>query len=479
MTAVQPPAATAAPRTVTATAPFVSTESRTIAAVVGVPAGIWLVAYAVVAALYSLERIDSTRRVFEDEAVAQFASLLRSTGLYGFAAPLVLGAAVLAVPRLVGSRTVALARTALFGGWLWIAGLAMVAWSAVVDGRPGAEAAAMLDLHLVGMGALLVGLLAVALSVFTTVFASRRADLALADAQPAAWGALVSSFAMLLSLPVLLGTVVYVAVDFRYGQLAFGGAEGVFTHLGWGLAAPQSYVVAALAVGLLAGVLPRPANAPRALGIALQVGVGLVAAAVVGTVTQTVVQLDAEGTTGETLRNLVPWALYNLLPMLGVLVVLAAALLAARAGLRALGAGFAPAFLGAGMVLTGMVGHALSTIEAVGVGGTVFDEGTGLYVAYGIALAAWGGVVGLQGGRRVPVRSAVLVTGVGFLGIVLSSLPMYVAGFMDQPGWDTVDYDSSGAAALLNGASAAGHALVALAALTAVVSVVRSKGEAS
>ena len=72
-----------------------------------------------------------------------------------------------------------------------------------------------------------------------------------------------------------------------------------------------------------------------------------------------------------------------------------------------------------------------------------------------------------------------IITGVGFLGIVLSSLPMYVAGFMDQPGWDTVDYDSSGAAALLNGASAAGHALVALAALTAVAAVVRSKGEAS
>jgi cytochrome o ubiquinol oxidase subunit 1 len=215
------------------------------------------------------------------------------------------------------------------------------------------------------------------------------------------------------------------------------------------------------------------------LGIALQVGTALVAAAVVGSVTQTVVQLDSEGTAGETIRNLVPWALYNLLPILGVLIVLAASLLAARAGLRLLGAGFAPAFLGVGMVLTGMVGHALSTIEAVGVRGTVLDEGTGLYAAYGLALVAWGGVVGLQGGRRIAVRRAVLVTGIGFVGTVLSSLPMYVAGFMDQPSWDSVDYDSSGAVALLNGASAAGHVLVALAALAAVAAVVRSKGDAA
>ena len=479
MTAVQPPAATAAPHRATAAAPLVSTDSRTIAAVVGVPAGIWLLVYAVVAALYSLERIDSTRRVFEDEATAQFASLLRSTALYGFAAPLLLATAVLVVPRLVGSRTVALARTASFGGWLWLAGLVMVAWAAVVDGRPGAEQVSMLDLHLIGMGAVVVGLLAVALSVFTTVFASRRPDLALADVQPAAWGAFVSSFAMLLSLPVLLGTLIYVAVDFRYGQFAFGGADGVPGHLGWALGAPQSYVVAALGAGILAGLLPRSSDAPRALGAALQVGVALVAAAVVGSVTQTVVQLDAEGSAGETIRNLVPWALYNLLPILGVLAVLGASVLAARSGLRQLGAGFAPAFLGIGMVLTGMVGHALSTLEAVGVGGTVLDEGTGAYVAYGLALVAWGGVVGLQGGRRIAVRPAVLVTGVGFLGTVLSSLPMYVAGFMDQPSWDSVDYDSSGAVALLNGASAAGHLLVALAALVAVSAVVRNKGEAA
>lgn len=479
MTAVQPPAATAAPRRTAVAAPLVSTESRTIAAVVGVPAGAWLLVYAVVAALYSLERIDSTRRVFVDEAVGQFASLLRSTALYGFAAPLVFAAAVLVVPRMVGSRTIALARTAMFGGWLWLAGLVMVAWAAVVDGRPGAEPAAMLDLHLLGMGAILVGLVALALSVFTTVFASRRADLALADAPPAAWGAFVSSFVSLLSIPVLLGTVVYVAVDIRYGQLAIGGADGAMTHLGWGFGAPQSYVVAALAVGLLAGLLPRPDDAPRALGIALQAGVALVAAAVVGSVTQTVVRIDAEGTAGNTLRAMVPWALYNLLPMLGVLVVLATSLLAVRSGVRQLGAGFAPAFLGVGMVLTGMVGHALSTIEVVGVGGTVLDEGTGLYVAYGTALAVWGGIVGLQGGLRVPARTNALVTGLGFLGIVLSALPMYVAGFMDQPVWDTVDYDSSGAAALLNGISVAGHALVALAAFAAVATVVRSKGDAA
>jgi len=479
MTAVQPPAATAASRSASATAPLVSTESRSIASVIGVPAVVWLIAYALVAALYSIERVDATRRLLTDEVVGQVALSLRTTALYGVAAPLVLGLSVLVVPRLVGSRTVALARTALFGGWLWLSGLGMVAWSAVADGQPRAESASMLDLHLVGLGLMLVGLLAVALSVFTTVFASRRTDLTLDDVQPAAWGALVSTFAMLMSLPVVLGTVIYVAVDFRYGRLAFGGADGVITYLGWGLGAPQSYVVAALAVGVLAGVLPRAVDSPRVLSVAFQVGTGIVAASVVGSVTQTVVSVDAQGTTADTVRTMVPWAFYNLLPMLGVLIVLAASLVAARSGVRRLGAGFAPAFLGVGMVLTGMVGHALSTIESVGVSGTVLDEGTGFYVVYGVALAAWGGVVGLPGGRRVAALTVAGVTGVGFLGIVLSSLPMYVAGFLDQPAWTTVGFDSTGVASLLSGLSAVGHALVALAALTAGVALTRSRAEAA
>lgn len=454
-----------------------SVDHARIGRVAVVASALWMLGATVVWMVTAFERIDPTAFLVSADAFPQLFAFVRTSAMLGVAVPLGLGLAVAAVPYLVGAPTVAFPRLAYFGVASWIAGGVMIVVGLVGNGGPGGGDARMVDLYLLGVGLALVGLTAVSISVVSTVLAFRRPGLELIDVPMLAWSSMVGSLAVLLTFPVLLGTTIYVAVDHRYERVAFGAADGVWTHLGWGFTQPQTFVSAIVGVGVLAHVAPLAARVAQPLRPVMLVGFALIAATIVGTVTQTPRTLSLEGAFTDILTSLVPWALYNLLPVLGVLVVLALALLSLASGTPRLLAPFVPAFLGAGMVFTGMIGHAVSGVEAAGLAGTVFEEGAVLYVVYGSALAVWGGVAIIAprwSGRTIP-SSVVLGVGLlGFAGTVLAALPYYVAGFADQPAERAGGFDYSGPVWLWNALSTAGHALVVLAVLGALVSGTRA-----
>ncbi|MEY3925340.1 MAG: hypothetical protein RIQ63_691, partial [Actinomycetota bacterium] len=108
---------------------------------------------------------------------------------------------------------------------------------------------------------------------------------------------------------------------------------------------------------------------------------------------------------------------------------------------------FVPAFLGVGMVVTGMVGNAIEHVSSAGVAGTVFGEGVSSYIGYGAALSAFAGIVFWAPklwGSTPPAPAVLGVSVLAFIGIVLSSLPYYVAGFADQPAGVVGNFDYSG-----------------------------------
>jgi cytochrome c oxidase subunit 1 len=92
-------------------------------------------------------------------------------------------------------------------------------------------------------------------------------------------------------------------------------------------------------------------------------------------------------------------------------------------------------------------------------------------------------------GRLLPMKATLPLALLGFLGAVLASVPMMIAGFADQPGGifpavdpgvdGVVKFDYSGPHALWNTLSFIGHALVLLAVLAFLALAVRSfaKGE--
>ena len=229
---------------------------------------------------------------------------------------------------------------------------------------------------------------------------------------------------------------------------------------------------------MLADMTPVMARAKQPLRGAVVIGLGLVTTALVGTVSQTSHSLNWAGSLTDKAKSFVPYALYNLLPLLGLVIVLATALLAVMSGKPKIIAPYFPTALGVGLIMAAVLGNAVQRIDQAGLAGTVFDEAALTYLTYGSVLVAWGALA--FWGPRIwgKMLSDVAVVGLGVLGFiatVLASLPYYIAGFANQPADVASDFDYSGPQSLWNLLSTGGHALMALCVLAAVATVIRAR----
>jgi hypothetical protein len=160
------------------------------------------------------------------------------------------------------------------------------------------------------------------------------------------------------------------------------------------------------------------------------------------------------------LGSVLPWLVFSSLPLLGVVVVLGVSLWSMQAARARPTGAFVAAFLAVGMVLTGMLGSAVQRIDAFGLAGSVFEEGALVYVAYGAVLATMAMrslLLGTDGSPRTLGLAAL-----GFLGIVVAALPLYVAGILGQTGGVLAGFDDGGVVGMLNLVSGVGHAIFAM-----------------
>jgi len=437
------------------------------------------IAAAALGAVVGVERITATGySILDKDSVTQIFSLYRVGISFGVMLPLLLGVAIAVVPLQVGAKTIAFARSAMFGFWMWLAGLGLAVGSTIANGGPGGGNAKMVDLFLLGMGIAVIGALAAAVSVVTTVLTSRAPGMTLLRVPMSSWSALTGGVALVLTLPVLLGTLVYLYVDHHFGRVAFGGNKGISDWMGWSLTQPQTYVYVAMGVGVLAEIAAVVSGKRQVLRPVLLTGIAIVSVASLGGATQVQHAVTWTNTSAsDKVKELVPFLIFNALPLLGVLVVLGVSLLGIAKGKPRLVPAMAPALLGLGMILTGMVGHLVSLFGPAQLAGTVFEEGEFIYVGYGallIGLAAisyWGPKLW---GRLLPSSAVLGISGLAFLGTVLAALPMYIAGFANQPANVANDFSYSGPQELWNTASAAGHALVAVSVLLFVLTALRA-----
>jgi heme/copper-type cytochrome/quinol oxidase subunit 1 len=317
-----------------------------------------------------------------------------------------------------------------------------------------------------------VGLTASALSVATTIFTTRAPGMTMRRVPPFSWSALVFTLGLVLVMPVLLGTLAYVFLDHRNGRTGFGGNEGIFTWVGWIITQPVSFLFAIPAVGVLAETVPVVFAKRAAVRGVLFTGIGLIGVAALGGVTQQNVQnLPWAGSElnvddlGTKIGDLIPFLLFNALPILGILLVLLAVLQTARPddGVRFR---FSPAvlfaFFGFGMILVGMLGNLLHAADDLALQGTVFEEATTVYVVYGAVLAAIGAVIHWAPklwGAKIDSAKVTPLALLGLTGTILAAFPLYIAGFLDQPaGLAYLDDDL----VIWNVISLVGHSLMAL-----------------
>ena len=263
----------------------------------------------------------------------------------------------------------------------------------------------------------------------------------------------------------------FLFVDHRNARVVFGGNVGIGNWIGWAFTQPATYVFALPAIGVAAELFPVTFGRRQVMRGVVYTGLALVGVAALSAVTQQNVHslpwsgsgLDTDEL-GTKFDDFVPFALFNLLPVLGVLIVMAIGALTAKGARPSITSPFLFGFLGVGMILVGMLGGVLYPIDDLGLQGTVFEEGALVYVVYGAVLGIMGGVVYWAPklwGRAFPDKQVMGLAGLGLIATVLASLPYYAAGFADQPAASPT-YDYGGPAELWNVLVLVGHGLMLL-----------------
>ena len=438
---------------------------------------LWVLSIVVVNAILGFERIDSASIAINEGALPQLFAASRTLASFGVLIPLTLGLAIAVVPTQVGARSIMFARNATFGFYLWLFGTAVVVGSLIANGGPGGGSATMVDLYLLGLATTMLGLVVASISVIATVITARTAGTDLADIPVFSWAALIGAVSTVMTLPVALGTLIYVAVDHQYVKVAFGGNTEISTWLGWAMTQPQTFLYVIPVVGVLAELAPAVARKAQPLRGGVFVGIGLMSVALFGSVSQNIHDFEWSGTVSDKVQSFVPYAMFNLLPLLGMVVVLGLALLALRSDTLKITPAFIPVFLGGGMILTALLGNAVQLLSSAQLAGTVFEEGVLHYTTYGAVLVLWGAVAHWSTqlwGRELPAQAVIGLGVLGFAGTVLAALPMYIAGFADQQAEVVADFTYGGPTGLWNSASTIGHALMALCVVAGVVTATRS-----
>ena len=436
---------------------------------------LWMLVIVGVGVALGIERIASDSAIFNLNSVTQLFAMLRTGATFGVLLPLALGFGIAVVPTQVGSKSLSFARLAMFGFYAWLIASGLVIGSIIANGGPGGGNPQMVDLYLMGIGVGVVGVIASSVSLVTTVLTSRRTGLSLLEIPMFSWSVFVSAISLVLTLPVLLGSLIYVAVDHHYARLAFGGNKGIDMWLGWGFSQPQTFLYVIPAIGLLAELAPISARIRQPLRGAMLVGVGIVSTAMFGTVTQTSHVFVWSGSLIDKLKSAIPYAWFNLLPILGVVIVILLSLLAIQKGKKRLIAPLVPTFLGVGMILVGMAGNALQMIDSAKLSGSVFEEAAVTYIAYGAMLCAWGAIAYFGPalwGRKIPDISVIGIGALGLFATVLAAFPYYLA--KDQVAGEVSDFDYSGPQAVFNTAVSLGHVLMLFCLLSAIAVSIKS-----
>lgn len=434
-----------------------------------------LLGIAVVGGLLGLERIDVNASLLNANSLDQLFSIYR-VGLAFFAVlPVMLGLGVAVVPLQLGARSLAFPRLAAAGFWAWFFGMALIVLSIVANGGPGGGASKYVALYISAFGVMLGGLTLIAISLATTVLTTRAPGMNMRRVPVFAWSVLVSALGLVVMLPVAIGASIYLYVSYRYNRTPFGGNQGILDWTGFSLTQPQTFLYVLPAVGFIAEVIPVTARRRMPMRGFVLGGLALVGVAAIAGVTQVPHVLPWSGSKlylghfGTKLGDLVNYAFFDIVPVLGVVVVMLLGPLAfaAKKGSRVapkITAPFVFGFFGVSMILVGMLASILYGIVDLDLRGTVYEEGVYTYVSYGAILAALGAITywgPKLWGRRLAEKKVLPLALLGVAATVLASLPYLIAGFADQPA-NAVTFAYGGPHSLWNTLTMIGHFLMAL-----------------
>ena len=424
---------------------------------------------AVIGALLQLEDIIDSDP-FSGPTLRAFGQLHHFGLVLMVLAPLTVGLSLAVVPMQVGARSIAFARSAQFGFVSWFLGAVLTAVAVINGGGIGGSDSDMVDLSLASMALMSIGLCAVAVSIATTVLTSRAPGMTMRRVPFFSWSALIQSLAILITLPVLLGLVVYLFVDHRHTARVFGGSEAFGVWIPRFFSAPIVYIFAIPALGVFAEAVPVAFGRRHPLRQVVFAGLALVGIGGFSAVTmQNDFPVDFSGVGADIISELVVMAFFVGLPLLGVIVTLFASLLVAKPT-----GGPSPKPRLVSPLLFGLVSLLLIALGAiVGVLLQIVDlellnsnavTGSVVLVALAGALGAIGGLAFWSpklSGRSGDEKKVAPLALLGGLGTLLAGAPMVLTGI------------SGTQSSLMSTLSLVGYALIVLTVL-AYVAAMRS-----
>lgn len=176
------------------------------------------------------------------------------------------------VPLMLGAPDTAFPRLNALSFWALASGFVLVLAGALVR-SPLAPDLMLWSLCLAGVSALLG-----ALNFIVTILNMRAAGLCLHQMPLFCWSILVTSFLLLLAVPVLAGGITLMVGDHSQDALFTGSGAALLTRLFWFFGHPEAYIIILPAFGIISQIVATFARRPIAGGLVVayaMVAIGL------------------------------------------------------------------------------------------------------------------------------------------------------------------------------------------------------------
>lgn len=426
-------------------------------------------ATAVVGGLLSLERLDSGKVVLPDNALGQMLSLYRVGFAFLVVVPLLVGVAIAVVPLQVGAQGIAFPRAAALSFWTWLIGAGLLIGAYAANGGPGGGESEAVALFLSSFTMVLFALITAAVCVATTVVTGRAAGMTLLRTPALAWTGLVWSAGLVLSLPVVLGNVILLTVDYRYGRSLFGGNVGITKYIDLAIRQPQTYLYAVPVLGIAADIVATLSRTRQTMRGVLFAAIG--AATLFG------IGVDIQASLNPDVREQFLFVVASLSFVLPVVAVLGWSALALKNGKIKATASLAFAMLSVLLLLAAALVGALTGFKGLDLVGTTWESGHFNLVLGSAVLSGLAAVFHWWpklSGKLVSDALAKLLVLPALGGVVLIAVVDLIMGIADNVPADRLKETGSDFAEAAGVAGLVGQLLLLLAVLGAAGLLLRS-----